>query len=147
MVPRLAHALHMSTVVFYTLLFGTFIITSLVLGFALNRTLQYYSKKVPTEGGKILLSFLAGLPVPLLLLGSLYLGLESLPLPPKVEHICSQLLFALVILIMMYFPARVIVFALRRAGQRDPHMLRVTQPATFVVQTLFALLGHHHLSR
>lgn len=60
MVPRLAHALHMSTVVFYTLLFGTFIITSLVLGFALNRTLQYYSKKVPTEGGRSCSAFWRG---------------------------------------------------------------------------------------
>jgi small-conductance mechanosensitive channel len=42
---------------------------------------------------------------------------------------------------MIYFPAQVIVLALRRAGQQDPHMLRVTQPAAFVVRILFALLG------
>jgi small-conductance mechanosensitive channel len=141
MLLRLARALHMSNVHFYLLLFGTFIITSVVLGFALSRALQYSARKVQTEWGKILFNFLAALPLPLLFLGSLYLGLESLPLPPKVEHICSRLLFALVILIMMYFPTKVINFALRRAGQRDPHMLRVTQPATFVVKTLFALLG------
>jgi small-conductance mechanosensitive channel len=57
------------------------------------------------------------------------------------EHNGSKLIFALVILVMMYFPARVIVLALRRAGQQDPSLLRVTQPAAFVVRTLFALLG------
>ena len=42
---------------------------------------------------------------------------------------------------MMYFPAKVIILALRRVGQKDPSMLRVTQPAAFVVRTLFAVLG------
>ena len=72
---------------------------------------------------------------------ALYLGLESLPLPARFEHVGSKLILALVILVMIYFPAKVIVLALRRAGQQDPHMLRVTQPAAFVVRTLFALLG------
>ena len=141
MLLKLAHALHLNNVTFYSLLFGTFIITSLLVGFALKRLLQHIAKRVQSEWGKIFLSFLAALPMPLLLLGSFYLGLESLPLPEKVEHVCSRLLFALVILIMMYFPAKLIVFALRRMGQRDPQMLRVTQPAAFVVNILFALLG------
>lgn len=141
MLKKLARALHMSNVTFYSLLFGTFIITSLLLGFVLNRTFHYWARKVQTEWGRILLNFFASLPMPLLLIGSLYLGLESLPLPPRFDHFFSHLLFALMLLIMMYFPATVIVFALRRASQRDPHMLRVTQPATFVVRTLFALLG------
>jgi len=43
--------------------------------------------------------------------------------------------------VMMYFPAKVLVLALRRAGREDPRLLKVTQPAAFVVRTLFALLG------
>jgi small-conductance mechanosensitive channel len=35
----------------------------------------------------------------------------------------------------------VIALALRRWGQQDPHMLRVTQPAAFLVQIFFVLIG------
>jgi small-conductance mechanosensitive channel len=91
--------------------------------------------------GQLIFSLLEALPIPLFLIVGLYLGLESLPLPSRFEHIGSKLILALVILVMIYFPAKVIVLALRRAGQRDPQMLRVTQPAAFLVRILFALLG------
>ena len=141
MLLKLAHALHMSNVTFYTTLFATLIICFLLLGFILFRILHYWAKKLPEGWGKIIVTFLASVPIPLLLIASLYIGLESLPLPPEFERFGSHLLFALVILVMMYFPAKAIVFGLRRAGKQDPHLLRVTQPAAFVVQTLFALLG------
>lgn len=141
MVLNLAHALHMSNVIFYTLEFVTLIFVSLLIGFGLNRFLVHWARRTQIEWGRIFLGFLASLPLPLLLIASVYLGLESLPLPKQFEHLGSKLLFAVVVLIMMYFPAKVIGFALRRAGQRDPHLLRVTQPAIFVVQILFAFLG------
>jgi len=141
MIENLARALHVSNVTFYTLLFGTLIISSLLIGFGLNRVLHYWTKRLHEGWGQLLFSLLESLPLPLLLIASLYLGLESLPLPPRFEHVGSKLLLALVILVMAYFPAKVIVVALRRAGQHDPHMLRVTQPATYVVSVLFALLG------
>jgi small-conductance mechanosensitive channel len=141
MIENLARALHVSNLTFYTLLFGTLIISSLLVGFALNRVLHHWTKKLPDGWGQLIFSLLESLPMPLLLIASLYLGLESLPLPARFEHKGSKLLFALVILVMMYFPAKVIVLALRRAGQKDPSLLRVTQPAAFVVHTLFALLG------
>src|SRR5208282_2718359 len=109
---------------------------------ALNRVLHYWGKRLQNEWGQLLFSLLETMPLPLLLIVSLYAGLESIPLlPERFERIGSRLIFALVILVMMYFPAKVIVLTLRRAGQRDPSLLRVTQPAGFVVQTLFALLG------
>jgi small-conductance mechanosensitive channel len=42
---------------------------------------------------------------------------------------------------MMYFPAKVITLALSGMAQRQPSVARVTEPAAFVVRTLFALLG------
>lgn len=141
MLAKMAHALHMSHVSFYILLFGVLIILSLALGFALNRVLHYWGKKVPNGWGQIFFAFLESLPIPLLLIASLYVGLESLPLPLRFEHFFSHLLFALMIVVMMYFPAKVINFGLRSAGQRDPQILRITQPAMFLVRTLFALLG------
>jgi small-conductance mechanosensitive channel len=141
MIENLARALHVSNVTFYTLLFGTLIITSLLSGLALNRLLHYWTKKLHEGLPQLFFSLLETLPIPLLLIAGLYLGLESLPLPARFEHIGSKLILALVILVMIYFPAQVIALALRRAGQKDPHMLRVTQPAAFVVRMLFALLG------
>ncbi len=141
MIENLARALHVSNVTFYTLLFGTLIIGSLLLGFSLNRVLHYWTKRLHEGWGQLFFSLLESLPLPLLLIASLYLGLESLPLPAQFEHIGSKLLLALVILVMTYFPAKVIVVGLRRAGQHDPHLLRVTQPATYVVGVLFAMLG------
>jgi small-conductance mechanosensitive channel len=141
MIEDLARALHVSHGIFYTLLFGALIISSLLAGFILNRVLHRWAMKLGNGGGSAFFSLLESLPIPLLLIASLYLGLESLPLPRRFEHIGSHLIFALVILVMMYYPARVIVLALRRAGQKEPGMLRVTQPAAFVVRTLFALLG------
>jgi small-conductance mechanosensitive channel len=141
MIADLARTLHVSNATFYILLFGTLIITSLVMGFALNRILHYWAKRLRDGWGQMFFSLLESLPVPLLLIAGLYLGLESLPLPPRFEHLGSKLVLALVLLVMMYFPAKVIVLALRRVGQKDPSLLRVTQPAALVVHTLFALLG------
>jgi small-conductance mechanosensitive channel len=141
MIEELARALHLSYGIFYALLFGTLIISSLLLGFALNRVLHYWTKRLHDGLGQHFFSLLEALPIPLLLISGLYLGLESLPLPPRFEHLGSKVILALVILVMIYFPAKVIVLALRRAGQQDPHMLRVTQPAAFLVRMLFALLG------
>src|SRR5208282_6705384 len=97
MVVELAHALHMSTITFYSLMFGTLIITSLLVGFALNRVLHYWGKRLQNEWGQLLFSLLETMPLPLLLIVSLYAGLESIPLlPERFERIGSRLIFALV---------------------------------------------------
>ncbi|MGO8818247.1 MAG: mechanosensitive ion channel family protein [Terriglobia bacterium] len=141
MIEGLARAIHMNPITFYSLLFGTLIIGSMVLGFVLNRGLHHWGRRLHDGWGQLLFSLLETLPIPLLLIASLYLGLESLPLPDRFERVGSKLIFALAVLVMIYFPAQVIVLALRRAGQQDPHLLRVTQPAAFVIRTLFALIG------
>jgi small-conductance mechanosensitive channel len=130
-----------SNALFFTLLFGTLIVSSLLLGIALNRALHYWAKRLPDGWGQLFFFLLESLPIPLLLITGLYLGLESLPLPQQFEYVGSKLTLALLILVMMYFPAKVIILALRRAGQKRPSMEQVTQPAAFVVRTIFALLG------
>jgi small-conductance mechanosensitive channel len=141
MIENLARALHVSNTLFYTLLFVTLIITSLLVGFVLNRFLHHWTKKLGDGWGQIIFFLLESLPIPLLFIAGLYVGLESLPLPSRYERIGSKLILALTILVMMYFPAKVIVLALRRAGRKNPSLLPVTQPAVLTVQTLFALLG------
>jgi small-conductance mechanosensitive channel len=141
MVEDLARTLHVSHTVFYSLLFGTLIITSLLLGFVLNRVLHHWTRKFRNGRGELLFSFLESLPIPLLVLSGLYIGLESLTLPRQYERIGSKLILALVLLVIAYFPAKVLILGLRRMSQKNPAMERVTQPATFVIRTVFALLA------
>jgi small-conductance mechanosensitive channel len=122
-------------------LFGTLIISSLLIGFALNRLLHYWAKKLRNSWGEVFFSLLESLPIPLLLISGLYIGMEALPLERQYERVGSKLILALVLLVMAYFPTKVIVLALRRMGQRDPALERVTQPAAFIVRALFALLA------
>ena len=81
MIEYLARALHVSNITFYTLLFGTLIISSLLLGFALNRVLHYWTKRLHEGWGQLLFSLLESLPMPLLLIASSLsrLGISSSP--------------------------------------------------------------------
>jgi len=141
MLEDLARTLHVSHNVFYTLLFGTLIVSSLLLGFVLNRVLHHWTRKFRNGRGELLFSFLESLPIPLLVLSGLYIGLESLTLPRQYERIGSKLIMALVLLVIAYFPAKVLILGLRRVSQKNPALERVTQPATFVIRTVFALLA------
>jgi small-conductance mechanosensitive channel len=102
--------------------------------------------------GELVFSLLESLPIPLLVLTSIYVGLELLTLPPRFERSGSRLIFALTVLVVFYFPAKVLVIFLRRIGQRNPGMERVTNPAILVVRVLFAILAitivleHNHVS-
>ena len=141
MVPQLARILHLSSTVFYLLFFATLVVGSLVLGFALSRILHYWTKKLANTWGELVFSLLESLPIPLLFLFSIYAGLELLPLPHRMERIGSKLIFALTVVVIFYFPAKVLVIFLRRIGQRDPSMKQATNPAILIVRGLFALLA------
>ena len=141
MVEDLARALHLSPTVFYMLFFTTLVIGSLALGFALNRIVHHWTKKVANAWGELVFSLLESLPVPLLLLGSIYVGLETLKLPHRFERVGSKLILALTVVVIFYFPSKVLVFFLRRVGQRNPSVDRVTNLSIVVVKVLFALLA------
>jgi small-conductance mechanosensitive channel len=141
MFEDLARTLHVTHSVFYSLVFGALIFSSLLLGLILNRILHHWTRKFRNGRGELFFSFLESLPIPLLLLSGLYIGLESLPLPRPYERIGSKLILALVLLVIAYFPAKVLILALRRVSQKNPALERVTQPAAFVIRAAFALLA------
>lgn len=141
MVAHLARALHLSPTVIYLLCFATLVMGALVLGFALNRIIHYWTRKLAHKWGELVLSLLESLPIPLLFLCSIYAGLELLPLPHRFERIASKLIFALTVVVLFYFPARVLVIFLRRVGQRNPGLERATNPAILLVRALFAILA------
>jgi len=141
MVQDLARVLHLSPTLFYMLSFVALVMGSLALGFALNRILHYWTKKLANSWGELVFSLLESLPIPLLVLGSFYAGLELLTLPPLVESFGSKVIFALTVVVVFYFPAKVLVIFLRRVGKRNADMLRVTNPTIAVVRVLFAVLA------
>ncbi|MGO8733129.1 MAG: hypothetical protein ACLQVM_10075 [Terriglobia bacterium] len=122
MVQDPARALHLSPVVFYMLFFATLVIGSLGLGLVLNRIIHHWTKKLANTWGELVFSLLESLPVPLLLLSSIYAGLEILPLPHRFERVGSKLILALTIVVVFYFPSKVLVLFLRRVGRRNPDL-------------------------
>ena len=141
MVVHLVRALHLSPTVFYLLYFAALVMASLVVGLLLNRIIHYWTDKLANTWGALVLSLLESLPIPLLFLCSIYAGMELLPLPHRLEHLASKLIFSLTVLVVFYFPARVLVIFLRRVGERNPGMEQATNPAILVVRALFAILA------
>ena len=141
MVQDLARALHLSPTVFYMLLFATLVIGSLALGLVLNRIIHYWTTKLANTWGELVFSLLESLPIPLLFLSSIYAGLELLTLPHRFERVGSKLILALTIVVVFYFPAKVLILFLRRVGIRNPGMERVTKPSILVIRALFAILA------
>ena len=113
-------------------------VSALVVGFVLNRILHHWTKKFQNTWGEVVFALLESLPLPLLVLAALYAGLELLTLPLKYERIGTKLIFALLILILFYFPAKVMILFLRRLGQRKPGLEQVAQPARDGVEGLLA---------
>jgi small-conductance mechanosensitive channel len=141
MVQELAQTLHVTPGVLYTIAVAALLVCALVVGFVLNRILHHWTKKFRNTRGEVVFALLESLPVPLLVLLALYAGLELLTLPLKYERIGTKLIFALLILILFYFPAKVMILFLRRLGQRKPGLEQVAQPAAFLIRALFAVLA------
>jgi small-conductance mechanosensitive channel len=141
MVQELAQTFHVTPGVLYTIAVAALLICALVVGFVLNRILHHWTKKFRNTWGEIVFALLESLPLPLLVLAVLYAGLELLTLPLKYERIGTKLIFALLILILFYFPAKVMILFLRRLGQRKPGLEQVAQPAAFLIRALFAVLA------
>jgi small-conductance mechanosensitive channel len=141
MFNELAQALHLTPRAFFTIALLVLLLIALVLGFAGRRILHHWTLKLRDRPGELLFTLLEFLPVPLLVLGALYFALTTFNLPPLYERIGAKILFALLILVLFYVPARVFIHFLRRAGRRNANLERAASPAVFVIQALFGLLA------
>jgi small-conductance mechanosensitive channel len=142
MVQEMARALHLTPAVFSVILISALLISAVIVGFILNRILAHWAKSLSSNTWKgLFFSLLEPLPVPLLILVALYGGMEALTLPTTYERLGSKLIRILLVLVLFYFPAKVLILFLRRLGEREPGLRQVTQPAAFVARALFALLA------
>lgn len=141
MLHDFAHSLGIRPAIVDLIAVATVLLISLILGIVLNRVFHHWTQKLQGHFGELLFALLESLPLPLLLLTGLYAGLEIFELPHKWELIGSKLIVALVIVVLCYFPAKILMLFLRRAGERNPGLAQVTAPATLVVRVLFALIA------
>ena len=141
MLRDLAQTLHVSNAMVELIAVGLLLLGAVILGFILNRVFHHWTIRLQGKWGEMLFALLESLPMPLLLLASLYAVLEVFDLPHKWEVIASKLILALVIIVLFYFPAKIFILFLRQASLRNPGLEQVTAPATFVVRALFALVA------
>ncbi|HET7840401.1 MAG TPA: mechanosensitive ion channel family protein [Terriglobia bacterium] len=141
MLHDFAHSLNIRPAIVDLIAVGTVLLISLVLGVVLNRVFHHWTQKLQGRFGELMFALLESLPLPLLLLTGLYASLEIFDLPRKWELIGSKLIVALVIIVLCYFPAKILMLFLRRAGEKNPYLAQATTPAALVVRVLFALIA------
>jgi small-conductance mechanosensitive channel len=117
------------------------LVVALIAGLVLNRFFHHWSVKLRGQRGELIFALLESLPLPLLLLLGLYAGLEIFALPHKWELIGSKLIVGLVIIVLFYFPAKILILFLRQAGEKNPGLEQFAEPATLIVRALFALIA------
>jgi small-conductance mechanosensitive channel len=137
----LARILHVHVAVIDGAAVLVLLMVALLLGFGLSRVFRRYALKYPNTWRELIFSLLESLPAPLLILAALYTALEEFSLPRRWEHVGSHAILVLVITVLFYFPARAITLFLGRISQKEPALERATQPATFLIQVLFAIVA------
>ena len=85
MLDDLARTFHLTPLMFFTIALAALLIAALVVGFTLNRILHHWTRKFKNRPGELLFTLLESLPYPLLVLGALYLALETFTLPARYE--------------------------------------------------------------
>lgn len=141
MLQEMAKTLHLSPATFYFICFSVLLLAAFTFGYVLNRIFRRWSKEIHNNLGELLLAIGESLSIPLSILTAVYTSLEVLTLPRKYEQIGSKIIFALVVVVTFYFLAKVVILFLTRWGQEEPALVRVTQPASFMVRIIFALLA------
>jgi small-conductance mechanosensitive channel len=117
------------------------IVVALIVGVVLARILRSLARRFQHTAGELIFLLLAPLPVPLLLLAALYTSLEVLTLPSFYERLGAKLITCLVILVVFYFPAKVVILFVHRVGARKPEFAGVTGFVVVMTRALFVLLA------
>jgi small-conductance mechanosensitive channel len=129
-----------SKIVLYLFILAMFAL-AVGLGFALRQLVRRFRSGTKTSWGNLAVSVLEELPIPLLVLGAVYVTMRSMLLPGGYEQAASKLIFALVVLVVFFFINRVTGSFIHHVGLREPALERITQPAAFVVKLLSVILA------
>ncbi len=111
------------------------------IGYAIRRLFRRLRVNARTPWGSLALAILQELPIPLVILLAGYALLRILVLQRRYEQMGAKLIFALVVVMIFYFLAKVVIGFMHHAASREPALERVTQPAVFIIRLLFIILA------
>jgi small-conductance mechanosensitive channel len=117
---RIAHSLGIQVGVLRFANVLVFILVGVGIGLLIRHSLNRLARRTKNPRVEFLLSLASVLPIPLLVISSLYLGLQVLVLPHVYQQLWTQVLQAIVIVVLYLFPARFIGLSLRSIGRRKP---------------------------
>ncbi|HEV2495364.1 MAG TPA: mechanosensitive ion channel family protein [Terriglobia bacterium] len=141
--PEVLRTLHLSQRALYLLGFSLLVAVALVVGMAVARVLGRLAKRFQNTAGEFVCLLLQPLPVPLLLLAALYTALEVLTLPHFYERLGAKLISCLTILVVFYFPAKVVILFVHRIAARRPELGNVTRFVVMMTRALFVVLAFY----
>lgn len=141
----LARTLHLSPLLFHVLAAVALLIAAVAVGFGLNLTFRSAARKHPNTWAQFIYSLLQHLALPLLILAALYADLAFLTLPRGYRTFSTELIKALTVFVVYFFPAKIIALFLERLGRRKPQTERVTQFLASMTRAAFVLLAAYTL--
>jgi small-conductance mechanosensitive channel len=132
---------HLPPALFYTLALIVLVAVTVAVGFIMHRLVHRWARKLDPSRGEIAREVLEAFILPILVLGALYAAVNLLALPGRYRHYVSEAVLALLIGILFYAISRMVVLVLRRATVRDPALVRITEPAAFLIRVTLAFLA------
>ena len=143
----LAGALHVSAAVLRRANLGILLLVALTVGVALSRWFRRHAGKHRDKSRGILYSVLSVVPVPLLLIGAIYLDLNVLILTVhgSFAALLERTSTALLVGVAYYIPTRVGVLLLRRWGRSRPGREKITKLWAFLIESAVVLIAVYTL--
>jgi small-conductance mechanosensitive channel len=117
---QIAHSLGIQIGVLRFVNVLVFILAGVGVGLLIRHFFKSMARRTKNPWTEFFFSLVAVLPIPLLVILSIYLDLQVLILPYIYRQLWTQVLQALVIVVLYWFPARFIGLSLRRIARRKP---------------------------
>jgi small-conductance mechanosensitive channel len=122
-----------------------FILVGVGIGLLIRHSLKRLARRTKNPWTEFSLSLAGALPIPLLAVLSIYLDLQLVVLPRAYQQLWTQVLQAVVIVVVYWFPARFIGLSLRGIGRRKPDWERTLRFLGAFTEIVVALVAAYTL--
>jgi small-conductance mechanosensitive channel len=141
MLPYLAKAIHLPTVVTYIILLVALVLGALALGVIIRRLLRRWQKHLRPGWEQATVDALGSLAIPLLVVGTMDLAIEVLAIPARYARVVHIFVFGVILAIVFNFLGKLISHVFRNLFSNDVAYSRMAQPATLFVRALLGFLA------
>src|SRR5580704_16632765 len=141
MLPYLARRFHLPVTITYVVLLIALVLVALSLGILARRILHRWGRRLHPGWEHVTVEAFESLAIPLLVVGTMDLGLEVLTLPQRYAHAVHILVFGLTLGVVFNFLGKFMGSLFRNLFRDDPAFARMTQPATLFVRALLGFLA------